>query len=711
MKTAYEIALERAIKIEKELAEQRKAKEEKKKRLDEIISGGNAKVDDFYDAACMREEEGAIEESRSMLEAALQSEHGHKKTVQKLKEFEDISFELSDKAGRMVSSGDAESAIEIVKKSIRYNPNNQFAYINFIAACSRLHEPLGVLDLFEKAKKIDENNPTLYYNMGIHFGEIGDHERSIGYYKRCLELDPHYKDVYNNLVNALSITGRNEEAVETGLKGFEEFNHDSHLCTSIGAAYYNLGQLDKAKEFFLRSLRLNEKYTTALAGLANTLHKLGDTHGAKICFLAITRINPNDPTLCCINPEILTEDKRLKEIVRVSSLISAVRESERTKQFRPTHRGSRQEIMFYYASPTLRNEYIFKRSKDREALTRQFALEQLLHHTFLFHNMIMEDIGFLELLKKAKKPSEIDFDEFSRRVKSYHPNEHDVFSRSPVKPICLVATNEYTYIVLERRRLPNMQEHLLDKDDKTKIELVKKAMTSAAIMHSNTIALISSKDRDIPKLRYGGNFDPEANYFFEANINGMGFEIVLKEFDYVKNITARLIEGKNHDRLPRLGRNDFTDAFMEAYKDFYGRKLLFVPVKAFINCDFYDWNVLSDGSIIDPGEGAIGNPIVDVTHFLSNPMYSSIMQEIAGFYLEELAKKSLPKLHNEEQVRASWLPNLIHNHLCFIGTSVKNDDKNTAKQLYQKVLELMEKEGETDLLRAAESYVKASKRI
>ena len=67
-------------------------------------------------------------------------------------------------------------------------------------------------ELIAEAIKLDPNNPNLYFNLGVAYGNQGLEKEAIEYYKKALEIDPNYRDAYLNI--AYTITNKRIAVVE-----------------------------------------------------------------------------------------------------------------------------------------------------------------------------------------------------------------------------------------------------------------------------------------------------------------------------------------------------------------------------------------------------------------------------------------------------------------------------------------------------------------
>lgn len=63
-----------------------------------------------------------------------------------------------------------------------------------------------------EAAKLDPKNPTNFYNIGVLYGDKGDVAKAKEYYEKAIQIDPNYKNAYNNI--ALLIIKPEDEYVE-----------------------------------------------------------------------------------------------------------------------------------------------------------------------------------------------------------------------------------------------------------------------------------------------------------------------------------------------------------------------------------------------------------------------------------------------------------------------------------------------------------------
>ncbi|MEW5820026.1 MAG: tetratricopeptide repeat protein, partial [Cyanobacteriota bacterium] len=69
----------------------------------------------------------------------------------------------------------------------------------------------------------------------------GEYIKSIELYKKCLELSPSDKIVYNNIGNAYSAAGRHKDAIKAFDEALEIDNKDASIWANLGITYSSNG--------------------------------------------------------------------------------------------------------------------------------------------------------------------------------------------------------------------------------------------------------------------------------------------------------------------------------------------------------------------------------------------------------------------------------------------------------------------------------------
>ena len=88
----------------------------------------------------------------------------------------------------------------------------------------------------ERAIEIDPTRARSFNWMGRVFGDQGNKEEAIKWYKRSVEVDPTYRTAHRNLASALTTLNRHDEAIEVLEKAIE-------LAPLVAANYDKLGDI------------------------------------------------------------------------------------------------------------------------------------------------------------------------------------------------------------------------------------------------------------------------------------------------------------------------------------------------------------------------------------------------------------------------------------------------------------------------------------
>ena len=85
--------------------------------------------------------------------------------------------------------GEYDKAIEAYKKSIELDPNHSFPIQNLAVAYTYKKEYQKAIDTFELLKKLDSENPEIYYGIGqIYFQYLKEYEKSLDYMCKAFNL-------------------------------------------------------------------------------------------------------------------------------------------------------------------------------------------------------------------------------------------------------------------------------------------------------------------------------------------------------------------------------------------------------------------------------------------------------------------------------------------------------------------------------------------
>ena len=191
-----------------------------------------------------------------------------------------------------------DSAIELYKKALEQNPNDEWSAVvaqalatiyhqvkgNSEAAISMLENSLlltknkaqiyeaiadiyydienleSAVEYYQLALDQDSENPKIYSRLAMAYWEQDEIEKSIIYYSRALELDPGYEIAYNNLgVVFLDGLGDAKRAIDY-FKNAIELNPNYVLAHfNLARSHEALGEKIAAAKQYQKSLNINKQ--------------------------------------------------------------------------------------------------------------------------------------------------------------------------------------------------------------------------------------------------------------------------------------------------------------------------------------------------------------------------------------------------------------------------------------------------------------------
>jgi len=149
-------------------------------------------------------------------------------------------------------------AILAFKKAIELDPNNADSYNGVGWVLNLSGKPVEALEYLNKAIHLNPIPPVPYLgNLGISYRMLGQYEKAIEMYQRCLKREPNYWLAYSGLATAYSLSGQENNAktaVRQVLNLFPDYSIEYYKKNS----QYKKDQLDLTVEA-LRKAGVPEK--------------------------------------------------------------------------------------------------------------------------------------------------------------------------------------------------------------------------------------------------------------------------------------------------------------------------------------------------------------------------------------------------------------------------------------------------------------------
>jgi Tfp pilus assembly protein PilF len=191
----------------------------------------------------------------------------------------------------------------------------------FFAACASTDDPqrkkraealhnLGEAYLREKkftaalrellvAEKLNPNDPYLQNSIGLAYYGKSDYKKAIRHYKKALDSKSDYAPAMNNMGNAFSAQKRWDSAVEYYEMALESslYATPHYPLANLGDLYYEKKEYRRSEQYYLRALKLQPDFVTALGGIARTYMAMGYVDDAILKLEKAVRIDSHSALL------------------------------------------------------------------------------------------------------------------------------------------------------------------------------------------------------------------------------------------------------------------------------------------------------------------------------------------------------------------------------------------------------------------------------
>ena len=174
-------------------------------------------------------------------------------------------------------------AVEVAARLMQRFPSSPHGTTVMGLVHNRFGNADGAVKCWERSVELDPGFAPAYHGMGVVAFRKGEYDEAAALLRKALQLDPTLSEATVQLADALICLGRTEEAVAL----LEERigitpGADRNVLYSLGHAYLQLHQYEKAKTHYLAALEADPAWTYAYYGLAQACAKLGQVEESKI---------------------------------------------------------------------------------------------------------------------------------------------------------------------------------------------------------------------------------------------------------------------------------------------------------------------------------------------------------------------------------------------------------------------------------------------
>ena len=172
-------------------------------------------------------------------------------------------------ANLLIKQNDYKAALPYLEKAISLSPGNADRHMLLGLTYLKLGNP-GKADIsFHEAVTLDLKNSI---DVGKIYLQAGNLQKSEIFLRKHLNSNTDHRDTYNKLAIALKRQGLWQKAIDEYRKAIAKYPDDEVLYFNLGKAFMEGGMAGKAKESFMKAIKLCPEFDEAKSELI----KLGE---------------------------------------------------------------------------------------------------------------------------------------------------------------------------------------------------------------------------------------------------------------------------------------------------------------------------------------------------------------------------------------------------------------------------------------------------
>lgn len=156
----------------------------------------------------------------------------------------------------------------------------------------RAGKPQQAIDLFQKARALDEQQVEVHEGLGTACFMAEDYSAAVEHFTRAIQLNPRRAPAFTNLGAVYNRLENYPKAVETLRKGIILDKKSAEAFYNLGYAYRRMKQLALAIPAYREAIRLNPQMAEAFQNLANVYLDMGNVQQAIVHFKKALEVAP-----------------------------------------------------------------------------------------------------------------------------------------------------------------------------------------------------------------------------------------------------------------------------------------------------------------------------------------------------------------------------------------------------------------------------------
>lgn len=147
-----------------------------------------------------------------------------------------------------MAAGFPDRAVASLEKGVQLKPESKEGWYNLGVAYGAVRQHQKEVKAYEKALELDPNYTNALHNLGLAFLDLGKRDEAIDALSKVIKLDPGATDGWNNLTVAYMMAGKFDLAIETANKAVETAPASTEIRFNLSVALMKKGEAMESSE-------------------------------------------------------------------------------------------------------------------------------------------------------------------------------------------------------------------------------------------------------------------------------------------------------------------------------------------------------------------------------------------------------------------------------------------------------------------------------
>ena len=203
------------------------------------------------------------------------------------------SNDLLEEGKTYYNNGEYDKAIEIFKKAVELNPNDDDSWRLLGNSYNRNGQIEEAIKYYLKAAELNPDDSRNWFNLGISYSNNEQYKEAINSFLKVVELNPDDSYSWYGLGNSYIKNKQVEDAIKSLLKATELNSNDYQSWLDLAISYIHNEQYEEAIEPLLKAIELNPNNAGDLS-LLGYVYKINGQYEEAIKYLSKAKeLNPD----------------------------------------------------------------------------------------------------------------------------------------------------------------------------------------------------------------------------------------------------------------------------------------------------------------------------------------------------------------------------------------------------------------------------------